>query len=103
MIPEVRNLGSLTGNADSTIPVYAVRQALEELSSNSTWSATAMTQALVAVTLESGRTRLPVGRWFQNPALDLPAWLNRFWRLVKNYARAQLFVKSLHAVVTGGP
>ena len=33
MIPEVRNLESLTGNADSTMPVYAVRQALEELSS----------------------------------------------------------------------
>jgi hypothetical protein len=30
------------------MPVYAVRQALEELSSNSTWIATAMTQALVA-------------------------------------------------------
>jgi hypothetical protein len=86
LIPEVRNLGSLTGNADSTMPAYAVRQALEELSSNSTWSATAIAQALVAVTLESGRTRLPVGRWFQNPALDLPVLHNRLWRLIKTYA-----------------
>ena len=43
------------------MPVYAVRQALEELSSNSTWIATAITQALCRVTPESGTYWLPVG------------------------------------------
>jgi hypothetical protein len=72
MNPEVRTSGA-SGNADATMPVKAVRQALEELSSNSTWIATAMTQALVAVTLESGRTGcpsagLPIPEHDQSPA-----------------------------------
>lgn len=93
MIPEVRNLGSLTGNARQHDAGIRGKTGAGGAQLKLHVDRDGHDSSTCRVTPESGRTRLPVGRWFQNPALDLPAWLNRLWRLVKKLRRTQLFVK----------
>src|SRR5215203_3250015 len=93
--PEIS--GAPAGNADSTLPVKRDKRWRSFVRSNSTFDSRRRAGTVRRVTLTSGSTKpsnVFDGR-FHVPALELPAWFNRLWRLIRMLGPTHMFVKRI--------